>query len=41
MFQKYSELCLPVVNTASGGGGRGGAVNKTQSVTKICFERVS
>ncbi len=32
---------LPVVNTASGGGSRGGAVNKKQCVTKICFERMS
>jgi hypothetical protein len=30
MFQKYSELYLPaVVNSASGGGGIGGAVKKT------------
>jgi hypothetical protein len=42
MFQKCSEHCLPVVvNTTSGGGGRGGAVNQTQFVAKICFERMS
>ncbi len=31
-----NSACMPVVKTASGGGG--GAVNKTQSVNKICLK---